>query len=494
LRVMTATAWYKGNRSLSRASEKSEGRVVPMRPGNAGGGKAPYFSLGLLKGKGEVIAVRLQTPQKIRDLQRGLYLKAKREPKFRFYLLSDKVWREDILEHAYRLERSNGGAPGIDGETFQSIENGEGEAKFLSKLQQELKAKTYRAQPVRRVYIPKADGKKRPLGIPTIRDRVVQMAVKIVIEPIFEADFEDCSFGFRPKRDAHQAVRAIRQALSAGQPYVFDADLQQYFDTIPHDKLIQAIAARISDRHILNWIKQWLTVVVVEEDEQGKRRTRKAKRGTPQGGVISPLLANIYLHLFDRAFRFYCRATGQAAKLVRYADDFVILMRAGARETLKKVREVLVRMELKLNEEKSRVVDAREGSFDFLGFTFTRKRNPKTGWVITLVEPSRKSEQQFRDEVRDLTSRQSHCLAQQQVVERVNRYVRGWVNYFHVHNSTRVFVRQRFFLEQRMRKYLQKRRQIKGFGFRRWPSSKLYKEFGLYAIPQHVSYPRTRMP
>jgi RNA-directed DNA polymerase len=441
-----------------------------------------------------VIAVRLQTPNKIRDLQRGLYLKAKREPKFRFYLLQDKVWREDILQHAYRLVRSNGGAPGIDGVTFQSIESGEGEAKYLSKLQQELKEKTYRAQAVRRVYIPKGDGRNRPLGIPTIRDRVAQMALKIVIEPIFEADFADCSFGFRPKKDAHQAVGAIREALNQGCPYVLDADLQQYFDTIVHHKLMKLIAGRISDRHILGWINQWLRVAVVEEDQEGKRRTKPSKRGTPQGGVISPLLANIYLHLFDRVFLSYCRATGLKAHLVRYADDFVILMRGGMQATGDRVKQVLARMELKLNEEKSRVVDAREGSFDFLGFTFARKRNAKTGRVITLVEPSRKSEKHFRDEVREITSRKSHCIPPGQVLEQVNRYVRGWVNYFHLHNSTRVFVRQRFFLEQRMRKYLQGRRQVKGFGFRRWPSAKLYKELGLYAIPQHAPYRRTRMP
>ena len=438
--------------------------------------------------------MRLQTPNKIRDLQRGLYLKAKREPKFRFYLLQDKVWREDIVEHAYRLVRANGGAPGIDGETFHSIESGEGEAKFLSKLQQELKERTYRAQAVRRVYIPKGDGTNRPLGIPTIRDRVAQMAVKIVIEPIFEADFEDCSFGFRPKKDAHQAIGAIREALNHGCPYVLDADLQRYFDTIVHDKLMKLIAGRISDRHILGWINQWLRAPVMEEDQEGKRRTKPSKRGTPQGGVISPLLANIYLHLFDRVFLSYCRAIGVKAHLVRYADDFVIVMRGGMKATVDRVKQVLARMELKLNEEKSRVVDAREGSFDFLGFTFARKRNAKTGRVITLVEPSRKSEEQFRDEVREITSRKSHCVPQQQVLERVNRYVRGWVNYFHLHNSTRVFVRQRFFLEQRMRKYLQGRRQVKGFGFRRWPSAKLYKEFGLYAIPQHAPYRRTRMP
>jgi group II intron reverse transcriptase/maturase len=444
-----------------------------------------------------VIAVGLQTPEKIRDLQRGLYLKAKREPRFRFYVLHDKVWREDILQHAYRLVRSNGGAPGIDGVTFQSIEEGEGEAEFLSRLRQELKEKTYRPQAVRRVYIPKGDGKKRPLGIPTIRDRVAQMAVKLVIEPIFEADFEGCSYGFRPKKDAHQAVGVIREALREGHPYVFDADLRQYFDTIPHSKLLILVARRISDRHILAWIKRWLKAVVVEEDERGTRRTtggKKAKQGTPQGGVISPLLANIYLHLFDRVFLSYCQATGLAAHLVRYADDLVILMRGGVRETLEKVKEVLGRMELTLNGEKSRVVDAREGGFDFLGFTFCRRKNRQTGKVITLVEPSRKSEHRFRDEVRRLTGRWSHCQPEGDVLDRMNRFVRGWSNYFHVHNSTRVFRRQRFFLEQRMRKYLQKRRQKPGYGYRRWPTARLYKEFGLYAIPVHAPYRRTRMP
>ena len=235
-----------------------------------------------------MIAVRLETPEKIRDLQRKLYLKAKKEPKFRFYLLHDKVWREDILKHAYRLVRANGGAPGIDGVTLQSIENGEGEAKFVSGIQQELEEKSYRAQAVRRVYIPKADGRKRPLGIPTIRDRVAQMAVKLVIEPIFEADFEDCSFGFRPKKDAHQAIGSVRQALYNAHPYVLDADVQQYFDTIAHGKLIKLIARRISDRHILNWIKQWLNAPVVEEDEEGRRRTKRTERGVPQGGVMTP--------------------------------------------------------------------------------------------------------------------------------------------------------------------------------------------------------------
>lgn len=437
--------------------------------------------------------MRLPTPEKIRDLQRKLYHKAKSEPKFRFYVLADKVWREDILQHAYRLVRANGGAPGIDGVSFQGIETGGSEAKFLAKLQQELKEKSYRAQPVRRVYIPKADGKQRPLGIPTIRDRVAQMAVKLVIEPIFEADFEDCSFGFRPKKNAHQAVGAVRQALYNAHPYVLDADLQQYFDTIAHDKLMQMIAERISDRHILNWIKQWLSAAVVEEDQEGKRRTHKPERGTPQGAVISPLLANIYLNLFDRMFRSYCQSTGLAAELVRYADDFVILMRGRVERTGEKVKQMLEELALKLNENKTRVLDARQQSFEFLGFSFRRQRSSKSGKWIALVEPSRKSEQRFRDEVRSLTARWTHCVPQPDVVQQVNRYVQGWVNYFHLHNSTRVFTRQRFFLEQRMRKYLQQRRQRRGNGMMQWPASRLYKELGLYAIPVHASYRRTCM-
>jgi len=438
--------------------------------------------------------VRLKTPEKIRDLQRRLYFKAKREPKFRFYVLADKVWREDILQHAYRLVRANGGAPGIDGVTFQSIETGQGEAKFLSTLQQEFQEKSYRAQPVRRVYIPKADGKKRPLGIPTIRDRVAQMAAKLVIEPIFEADFEDCSYGFRPKRDAHQAIGAVRQGLYNSQPYVLDADLQQYFDTIAHDRLMQTIAGRISDGTVLNWIKQWLSGAVVEEDEKGKHRVHKPKRGTPQGGVISPLLANIYLNRFDRMFRSYCRASGLVAELVRYADDFVIVMRGRVEQTREKVEQMLEMLALKLNPDKTQVVDARCQRFDFLGFSFRRERSAATGKMIVLVEPSRKSEQRFRDEVRGLTGRWTYCRTQQEVIDGVNRYVQGWVNYFYVHNSTRVFARQRFFLEQRLRKYLQKRRQIRGFGYRQWPTAKLYRELGLYAMPIQPSYRQARMP
>jgi RNA-directed DNA polymerase len=320
------------------------------------------------------------------------------------------------------------------------------------------------------------------------------MAVKLVIEPIFEADFADCSFGFRPKRDAHQAVQAVRQALYNAQPYVLDADLQQYFDTIAHDKLMKMIAERISDRHILNWIKQWLSAAVVEEDQEGKRQTHKPKRGTPQGGVISPLLANIYLNLFDRLFRSYCRATGTAAELIRYADDFVILMRGRVERTGEKVQQILEGLALKLNEDKTRVLDARQKSFEFLGFSFRRQRSSKSGKLIALVEPSRKSEQRFRDEVRSLTARWTHCVPQQEVVQRVNRYVQGWVNYFHLHNSTRVFTRQRFFLEQRMRKYLQKRRQRRGNGLIQWPASRLYRELGLYAIPVHAAYRRVHMP
>ncbi len=249
----------------------------------------------------------LTTPEKIRTLQRKPYTKAKQEPAYRFYALYDKISREDILSHAWRLVRSNGGSPGVDGISFEAIESGEGVESYLRNLARDLKEKTYRAQPVRRVMIPKADGSMRPLGIPTIRDRIAQMAVKLIIEPIFEADFCEHSYGFRPKRSAHDAIDDIANTLWAGYTQVIDADLSKYFDTIPHAKLLAVIAERIVDGGILALIKQWLKAPVIGEDENGIRRTvgggKGNRKGTPQGGVISPLLANAYLHILDRIWQ-----------------------------------------------------------------------------------------------------------------------------------------------------------------------------------------------
>lgn len=266
------------------------------------------------------IADMLKTPEKIRKFQRKLYQKAKQEEEFRFYLLYDKVYRLDILSHAYRLVRANKGAPGIDWVAFEAIEKEEGGAeKYLESISEELKGKTYKPMPVRRVYIPKSDGGKRPLGIPTVKDRIVQMAAKLVIEPIFEADFQENSYGFRPKRNAHQAIEDITLHLNKGYTQVIDADISKYFDTIPHDKLLKLVTKRIVDKHILKLIKMWLNAPVVEEREDGKKEYRGNDKGTPQGGVISPLLANIYLNVLDTLWKVKEIEEKMRARLVRYA-------------------------------------------------------------------------------------------------------------------------------------------------------------------------------
>ena len=311
--------------------------------------------------------------ERIRDFQRKLYRKAKQEPEFRFYVLYDKVRSLRFLREATRRVKAKGGAPGVDGVTFEQIEE-EGVEAFLQHLHDELEAETYQPSAVLRVYIPKADGKQRPLGIPTIRDRVVQMACKLVIEPIFEADFEESSYGFRPKRSAQEAVAAVKRHLMEGNTEVYDADLSAYFDTIPHAKLMKVLALRISDSKVLHLIKLWLKSPI---SEAGRiKGGKKNKMGTPQGGVISPLLANIYLHLVDKLVQkagsiFYLFGV----KIVRYADDFVLMGRSIPPQVLEKLKEVLARMGLKLNVEKSKHLNACETSFDFLGFTVRYDRS-----------------------------------------------------------------------------------------------------------------------
>jgi group II intron reverse transcriptase/maturase len=296
-------------------------------------------------------------------LPRKLYHKAKQGPAFRFYALYDKVYRDDLLSHAYDLVRANKGAPGIDGITFKAIERGEGKAKYLAGLKEVLQEKTYRAQAVRRVWIPKPDGSERPLGIPVIKDRIVQMALKRVIEPIFEAAFCDTSYGFCPKRSAHQAIDQISNSQLTGHRHVIDADLSKYFDTIPHAKLLSVVAERISDGAVLALIKQWLKASVVEEDGNGKHRItgvgKGNRKGTPQGGVISPLLANLYLHLLDRIWERHNLEKRLGARIVRYADDLVILCRRDVSQSMEVLTNVLERLDLQLNQTKTKVVDAQ---------------------------------------------------------------------------------------------------------------------------------------
>ncbi len=361
----------------------------------------------------------LKTPEKLRDLQRALYLRAKKESSFRAYALYDKVYRRDVLAHAYALCKANGGAPGPDGETFEDIET-RGSEVLLEELHDELKTKRYRPGPVRRVYIPKLSGGERPLGIPNIRDRVVQTAAKLLLEPLFEADFDADSYGFRPKRSAHQALDAIREALEQGMYWVIDADVTAYFDTIPHDRLMKTVAERVVDGAMLALVKGFLEAPVVDERDGG--RPKRTAQGTPQGGVISPLLANVYLHLLDRNFRRRVEAGSLEGRLIRYADDLVVLSRRRPDRELAWVKQLMSRLGLTLHPEKTRVVNARHEHFTFLGHTHFWRRGE------LYLDIGKKARKRIRDELRRRTRRTG--LSLDELVEELNPYIRGARQYF----------------------------------------------------------------
>lgn len=406
-------------------------------------------------------------PDKLRQLRFKLHQKAKQEPKFRFYTLYDRMYRMDVLEAAWKHVGKRGKAAGIDGITAEKILNeAEGVKAFLTGIQEELKAKTYRPSPVKRVYIPKADGTKRPLGIPTLKDRVVQMAMVLILEPIFEADFHECSHGFRPGRKAHDALQAIQENLKAGRTQVYDADLKGYFDSIPHDKLMACVRMRVTDRSVLSLIRGWLRAPIIEVDEKGKQKPPQSNdKGTPQGGVISPLLSNLYLHWFDELFN---RKSGPSkwanARLVRYADDFVIMAGYQGKRIDEWVTKQLEEwMGLTINREKTSIVRVCEkGSLHFLGFTFRydRDRLGRDQQYLN-VFPSKKAMVKARSVIREKTGPQMCYKPTPEVIEDLNTFLRGWCNYFNYGYPRKAFRDLGSYTRRRMTTHLNRRSQRK---------------------------------
>src|SRR5215510_5282006 len=408
----------------------------------------------------------LVTPSKIRELQIKLYRKAKNEPGYRFYMLYDKIYREDILAHAYALARANKGAPGVDGQTFEQIESA-GLEEWLTGIRQELRNKTYQPQPVRRVMIPKPGGGERPLGIPSIKDRTVQTAAKIVLEPIFEADMEPSAYGYRPKRSAQDAIQKVHKLVCEGYTDVVDADLSKYFDNIPHCQLMQCVAQRIVDRDVLRLIKMWLQAPVEERDENGKRRLKGGKDrhcGTPQGGVVaSPMLANLYTNRLLKGWRNTKRGEQFDAHIVNYADDFVILSRGKATEALNWTRQVVARMGVTLNEAKTSIKQARQESFHFLGYTFGPHRYKKDGQWYLGASPSKKAVARIKEKVGNLLI-PSNTGTWEEVRGRLNQILRGWSAYFSYGTRTAAHGAVDNYVYESVRHFLRRRHQVHSRG------------------------------
>ena len=427
----------------------------------------------------------LQAPTKLQKLQQALHAKAKESPDFRFYALYDKIYREDILAHAYRLARSNGGKPGVDGEDFVQIE-AYGVERWLGERAQALKEKRYRASPVRRVTIPKPNGKQRPLGIPTIRDRVIQTAAVLVLAPIFEADLQPEQYAYREGRNAHDAVRHVHKLLHTGHTDVIDADLSGYFDTIPHAELMQSVARRISDRHMLALIKQWLVAPVEEDDRRGgRRRTTRAKDskcGIPQGAPISPLLSNLYMRRFLLGWKTLGLEARFQARIVNFADDFVVCCRGTGTDAMEAMRKMMDKLKLTVNETKTGRCRIPQERFDFLGYTFGRCYSTQTGRAYLGTRPSKKSVQRVCRRISEMTSRRRLLIDPEDEVRALNRVLIGWANYFSLGPVSKAYRAVDRHATQRLRRWLCEKHKQPGKGTARYPNEHLHDVLGLQRL------------
>jgi len=445
---------------------------------------------GEAKDAGMAGATRIATPDKVRQLQITLYRKAKAEPKYRFWSLYGELLRKDVLNAALEAQTQNSGEAGVDGESLASINASPAvRQQWLDRLQEELKTKTYRPSPVLRVMIPKSGGGERPLGIPTVKDRVAETALCLMLMPIFEADYHPRSYGFRPKRRAHQAIAEIQKAVQQGYVEIIDADLSKYFDTIPHRQLMKAVARRVSDGSVLRLIKSWLRAPIVEEDKDGTRRVIPNRRGTPQGGVISPLLANLYLNPLDHGVN--DKTSGQA-RMVRYADDFVIACPVGRGGGLmERLKKWLKAKGLTLNEVKTRLVNIHKEGIHFLGFNLTwRKSFGGRGYLH--VEPSQKSRRALREKLGGIFNHWTLWRPIKEVVEEANRVLRGWAGYFHYGNSTSVMNRMKDYSQNRLRRWLWRKHGCRRSLWKHYASEQLHQRYGLYELPTTAKWKAAR--
>lgn len=428
----------------------------------------------------------LATPSSVQALRMALHEKAKAEPGYRFYSIYDKVIREDVLAHAYACCKANRGAAGVDAERFVDIE-AKGEAQWLRELAQSLRDRTYQPEAVRRVFLPKPNGKLRPLGIPTIRDRVVQTAAMLVLKPIFEADLTPEQHAYRPERSALSAVKAVHSLLNTGHTEVIDADLSAYFDRIPHAPLLRSVARRVMDRAVLHLLKMWLETRVEETDERGRKcrssQNRDTARGTPQGSPISPLLANVYMRRFILGWQRLGLQRRYQAHIVNYADDLVICCRHGAHEALAAMRSIMSRLDLTVNEEETHVCRLPEETFDFLGYTFGRCYLAKTGRAYLGTRPSRKSIQRMTEAIHRQTTRSMQWMDAAEMVQCLNRKLGGWANYFRLGPVTKAYRGLDCYTTRRLRRWLCKRHKVGGDGYSRYPDEYLYNHLGLIRLP-----------